>query len=403
MRTDELVLVEEEIINRMDLTQDLKEEEVCELIDTEILREGKRRHLELSSMTILRKNIYHAIRELGKLQELLEDPEITEIMVNGTEPVFVEKKGRLSQIPVRFETEEKLCHVIWQIAAGCNRTVNEARPIMDGRLKDGSRVNVVLPPVALNGPVLTIRRFPEKPITMEQLIRFSSISREAAELLASLVKAGYNILVSGGTGSGKTTALNALSAFIPSEERVITIEDSAELQLQGLPNLVRLETRVASVEGCQEITIRDLICTSLRMRPTRLIVGEVRGKEAIDMLQSVNVGHCGMTTIHANSIRDVVSRLETLVLMGMEIPIPAVRRQISAGFDLMVHLGRLRDGTRRVLEIAEPLPFTEGEIQFRSLYRFREMAEREGRIIGELEKVGELMQKEKLRAAGICV
>ena len=403
MRTDELVLVEEEIINRMDLTQDLKEEEVCELIDTEILREGKRRHLELSSMTILRKNIYHAIRELGKLQELLEDPEITEIMVNGTEPVFVEKKGRLSQIPVRFETEEKLCHVIWQIAAGCNRTVNEARPIMDGRLKDGSRVNVVLPPVALNGPVLTIRRFPEKPITMEQLIRFSSISREAAEFLASLVKAGYNILVSGGTGSGKTTALNALSAFIPPEERVITIEDSAELQLQGLPNLVRLETRVASVEGCQEITIRDLIRTSLRMRPTRLIVGEVRGKEAIDMLQSVNVGHCGMTTIHANSIRDVVSRLETLVLMGMEIPIPAVRRQISAGFDLMVHLGRLRDGTRRVLEIAEPLPFTEGEIQFRSLYRFREMAEREGRIIGELEKVGELMQKEKLRAAGICV
>lgn len=403
MRTDELVLVEEEIINRMDLTQDLKEEEVCELIDTEILREGKRRHLELSSMTILRKNIYHAIRELGKLQELLEDPEITEIMVNGTEPVFVEKKGRLSQIPVRFETEEKLCHVIWQIAAGCNRTVNEARPIMDGRLKDGSRVNVVLPPVALNGPVLTIRRFPEKPITMEQLIRFSSISREAAELLASLVKAGYNILVSGGTGSGKTTALNALSAFIPPEERVITIEDSAELQLQGLPNLVRLETRVASVEGCQEITIRDLIRTSLRMRPTRLIVGEVRGKEAIDMLQSVNVGHCGMTTIHANSIRDVVSRLETLVLMGMEIPIPAVRRQISAGFDLMVHLGRLRDGTRRVLEIAEPLPFTEGEIQFRSLYRFREVAEREGRIIGELEKVGELTQKEKLRAAGICV
>ena len=403
MRTDELVLVEEEIINRMDLTQDLKEEEVCELIDTEILREGKRRHLELSSMTILRKNIYHAIRELGKLQELLEDPEITEIMVNGTDPVFIEKGGRLLQISVRFETEEKLCHVIWQIAAGCNRTVNEARPIMDGRLKDGSRVNVVLPPVALNGPVLTIRRFPEKPITMEQLIRFSSISREAAELLASLVKAGYNILVSGGTGSGKTTALNALSAFIPPEERVITIEDSAELQLQGLPNLVRLETRVASVEGCQEITIRDLIRTSLRMRPTRLIVGEVRGKEAIDMLQSVNVGHCGMTTIHANSIRDVVSRLETLVLMGMEIPIPAVRRQISAGFDLMVHLGRLRDGTRRVLEIAEPLPFTEGEIQFRSLYRFREMAEREGRIIGELEKVGELMQKEKLRAAGICV
>lgn len=403
MRTDELVLVEEEIINRMDLTQDLKEEEVCDLIDAEILREKKRRHLELSSMTVLRKNIYHAIRELGKLQELLEDPGITEIMVNGTEPVFVEKGGRLWQIPVRFETEEKLCHVIQQIAAGCNRTVNEANPVMDGRLKDGSRVNVVLPPVALNGPVLTIRRFPEKVMTMEQLIHFSSISREAAEFLAALVKAGYNILVSGGTGSGKTTVLNSLSAFIPPDERVITIEDSAELQLQGLPDLVRLETRVAGVEGCKEITIRDLIRTSLRMRPSRLIVGEVRGKEAIDMLQSVNVGHCGMTTIHANSIRDVVSRLETLVLMGMEIPLPAIRRQISAGFDLMIHLGRLRDGTRRVLEIAEPLPYTEGELQFRSLYRFREVAEREGRIIGELEKVGELMQKEKLRSAGICV
>ena len=403
MRTDELVLVEEEIINRMDLTQDLKEEEVCDLIDAEILREKKRRHLELSSMTVLRKNIYHAIRELGKLQELLEDPGITEIMVNGTEPVFVEKGGRLWQIPVRFETEEKLCHVLQQIAAGCNRTVNEANPVMDGRLKDGSRVNVVLPPVALNGPVLTIRRFPEKVMTMEQLIHFSSISREAAEFLAALVKAGYNILVSGGTGSGKTTVLNSLSAFIPPDERVITIEDSAELQLQGLPDLVRLETRVAGVEGCKEITIRDLIRTSLRMRPSRLIVGEVRGKEAIDMLQSVNVGHCGMTTIHANSIRDVVSRLETLVLMGMEIPLPAIRRQISAGFDLMIHLGRLRDGTRRVLEIAEPLPYTEGELQFRSLYRFREVAEREGRIIGELEKVGELMQKEKLRSAGICV
>ena len=403
MRTDELVLVEEEIINRMDLTQDLKEEEVCDLIDAEILREKKRRHLELSSMTVLRKNIYHAIRELGKLQELLEDPGITEIMVNGTEPVFVEKGGRLWQIPVRFETEEKLCHVIQQIAAGCNRTVNEANPVMDGRLKDGSRVNVVLPPVALNGPVLTIRRFPEKVMTMEQLIHFSSISREAAEFLAALVKAGYNILVSGGTGSGKTTVLNSLSAFIPPDERVITIEDSAELQLQGLPDLVRLETRVAGVEGCKEITIRDLIRTSLRMRPSRLIVGEVRGKEAIDMLQSVNVGHCGMTTIHANSIRDVVSRLETLVLMGIEIPLPAIRRQISAGFDLMIHLGRLRDGTRRVLEIAEPLPYTEGELQFRSLYRFREVAEREGRIIGELEKVGELMQKEKLRSAGICV
>ena len=371
MRTDELVLVEEEIINRMDLTQDLKEEEVCELIDTEILKEGKRRHLELSSMTILRKNIYHAIRELGKLQELLEDPEITEIMVNGTDPVFIEKGGRLLQIPVRFETEEKLCHVIWQIAAGCNRTVNEARPIMDGRLKDGSRVNVVLPPVALNGPVLTIRRFPGKPMTMEQLIRFSSISREAAELLESLVKAGYNILVSGGTGSGKTTALNALSAFIPPEERVITIEDSAELQIRHVPNLVRMETRNANTEGEGEITISQLIKASLRMNPSRIIVGEVRGGEALDMLQAMNTGHPGsLSTGHGNSPQDMLSRLETMVLMGADLPLDAIRSQIASALDIMVHLGRLKDGSRKVLSIVEIGGYENGKVGQEVLFSY---------------------------------
>lgn len=403
MQANNTIRIQEEIIGRMDLTRHLGDDEMRELIDSEILREGKRRHLEIATMTGLRKDIYHAIRELGLLQDLIEDKRITEIMVNGTDPIFVERGGKLEQLKVRFDSKEKLCQVIQQIAAGCNRVINEASPIMDARLKDGSRVNAVLDPVALNGPVLTIRRFPESVLTMEDMIAVGSISKEAAVFLSKLVAAGCNILISGGTGSGKTTFLNALSAYIPCEERVITIEDSAELKLQGLPNLVRMETRCASTEGCREITIRDLIKTSLRMRPTRLIVGEVRGQEAIDMLQSVNVGHAGMTTLHANSVRDVVSRLETLVLMGMELPLPAIRRQIAAGFDIMIHLGRLRDGSRHVLEIAEPVMGSGDEIQMHSLYRYRECGEENGRVIGELKKTGELLHDEKLLLAGISL
>ena len=256
----------------MDLSKSMSEGEIRDSIDEEILKEGKHSCLDIRTREILRKEIYYAIRQLGILQELLDNPDITEIMVNGTEPIFVEKRGRLEQLPIAFDSIEKLNNVIQQIASDCNRVINESSPIVDARLKNGARVNAVLYPVALNGPILTIRRFPEQAITMEQLISMGSVNREVGEFLRKLVKAGYNILVSGGTGSGKTTFLNVLSGFIPPEERVITIEDSAELQLQGIPNLVRLETRNANVEGCREITIRDLIKTSLRMRPSGRII-----------------------------------------------------------------------------------------------------------------------------------
>lgn len=378
----------EDIISRMDLSKQMTEEEIWELIDEQIRLESKKQSIDVHAREQLRRNIFHAIRQLGILQELIEDPEITEIMVNGTEGIFIEKDGKLRQLESSFDTREKLRQVIWQITAGCNRVVNEASPIVDARLPDGARVNVVLDPIAINGPILTIRRFPETPITMEKLLLFGTLTEVCKDWLKEKVEEGCNILVSGGTGSGKTTFLNVLSQFIPKTERVITIEDSAELQLKTIPNLVRLETRNANVEGCREITIRDLIKTSLRMRPDRIIVGEVRGKEAVDMLQSVNVGHSAMTTVHANSVRDVVSRLETMVLMGMEIPISAIRRQIASGFDFMIHLGRLKDGSRRVLEIAEPIGFSEGEVQMRTIFQFESKGPtKNGRISGELKKV----------------
>ena len=378
----------ETMISRMDLSKQMTEEEISESIDEQIRQESKKQSIDVYVREQLRKNIFHAIRQLGILQELIEDPEITEIMVNGTAGIFIEKDGKLRQLESSFDTREKLRQVIWQITAGCNRVVNEASPIVDARLPDGARVNVVLDPIAINGPILTIRRFPEIPITMEKLLSFGTLTEICKDWLREKVEEGCNILVSGGTGSGKTTFLNVLSQFIPKTERVITIEDSAELQLKSIPNLVRLETRNANVEGCREITIRDLIKTSLRMRPDRIIVGEVRGKEAVDMLQSVNVGHSAMTTVHANSVRDVVSRLETMVLMGMEMPISAIRRQIASGFDFMIHLGRLKDGSRRVLEIAEPIGFSEGEVQMRTIFQFESRGfNKNGKILGELKKV----------------
>ena len=378
----------ETMISRMDLSKQMTEEEIWELIDEQIRQESKKQSIDVYVREQLRKNIFHAIRQLGILQELIEDPEITEIMVNGTAGIFIEKDGKLRQLESSFDTREKLRQVIWQITAGCNRVVNEASPIVDARLPDGARVNVVLDPIAINAPSLTIRRFPEIPITMEKLLSFGTLTEICKDWLREKVEEGCNILVSGGTGSGKTTFLNVLSQFIPKTERVITIEDSAELQLKSIPNLVRLETRNANVEGCREITIRDLIKTSLRMRPDRIIVGEVRGKEAVDMLQSVNVGHSAMTTVHANSVRDVVSRLETMVLMGMEMPISAIRRQIASGFDFMIHLGRLKDGSRRVLEIAEPIGFSEGEVQMRTIFQFESRGfNKNGKILGELKKV----------------
>lgn len=362
--------LEDEIVSRIDLSADLSEEEIMDLIDRELILESKRRKLDIFQREELRKSIFQSIRRFGILQDLLEDPEITEIMVNGTDGIFIEKKGKLICISRKFESKERLRKVIWQITAGCNRVVNEASPIVDARLPDGARVNVVLDPVALNGPILTIRRFPPKPIMIDDLINWGTVSKECAEFLRKEVENGSNILVSGGTGSGKTTFLNVLSNFIPSSERVITIEDSAELQLQNLPNLVRMETRNANVEGCKEITIRDLIKSSLRMRPDRIVVGEVRSKETIDMLQSINVGHSAMTTVHANSVMDVVSRLETMVLMGMDMPIQAIRGQIASGFDLFIHLGRCKDGSRRVMEIAEPISCGIEDMNMNILYRF---------------------------------
>ena len=381
--------LQELIISRLDLSRQMSEEEVRELIDREIQQESKKRHLEIHIREELSKEIFHSIRQLGILQELIENPEITEIMVNGTQGIFIEQKGKLQQLDLCFDSTEKLKNVIWQITAECNRVVNEASPIVDARLSDGARVNVVLDPIAINGPILTIRRFPPSPITMEQLLAMGSLTEECKNMLQELVQEGCNVLVSGGTGSGKTTFLNILSQFIPETERVITIEDSAELQIRNIPNLVSLETRNANVEGCREITIRDLIRTSLRMRPDRIIVGEVRGKEAVDMLQSVNVGHSAMTTVHANSVRDVVSRLETMVLMGMEMPLSAIRKQIVSGFDIMIHLGRLKDGSRRILEIAEPLEIKEGEVIMQTIYQFEQKGVlKNGMIQGTLKKVG---------------
>jgi len=337
------------------------------------------------------------------LQDLMDDPDITEIMVNGPKDIFIEKNGELSRCPQHFSNERKLGDIIQKIAAGVNRVVNEANPIVDARLADGSRVNVVLPPISLDGPTVTIRKFPKERITMERLIRLGSISKEAADYLRVLVKAGYNIFVSGGTGSGKTTMLNALSDFIPSDERVVTIEDSAELQISNIENLVRLEMRNGNVAGNHAVTIRDLIKTSLRMRPSRIIVGEVRDAASIDMLQSLNTGHNGMSTGHANSPADMLSRIETMTLLGEEIPLLAVRKQIASAIEIVIQLGRMRDKTRKVTEIAEVLACIDGEIILNPLFRFREVSETsDGMIIGELEPTGNHLQRRtKLVSAGL--
>ena len=406
MVTDRYEKCRQEITQRLrqqiDFTREVSDEEIQNMIDDMIVSSGHIYALALEERQRLSREIFHDVRRLGILQELVDAEDITEIMINGAGTIFYEKKGNLYQWEKSFESKEKLEDVIQQIVNKCNRTINEASPIVDARLENGSRVNIVLAPVALNGPVVTIRRFPENPITMEQLMAFNSISAEAAELLKKLVIAGYNIFISGGTGSGKTTFLNALSHYIPQIERIITIEDSAELQIRGIPNLVSLETRNANAEGVKEISIRDLIRTSLRMRPDRIIVGEVRGAEAIDMLQALNTGHDGsLSTGHANSAKDMLARLETMVLMGMELPLDAVRGQIASGLDIIVHLGRLRDKSRRVLEITEVTGYDDGEIQTRCLYRFEEIGEEEGRIIGSLQKENELLHTQKLLAAGL--
>lgn len=393
----------EKLAESIDYSAEKSDEEIQELIDEMLTKESKIVPLGLAERGQLRRELFHAVRKLDILQDLIDDTQITEIMINEADNIFMEKAGRLMRSDLRFESKEQLQNVIQQIVAGCNRVVNEASPIVDARLQNGSRVNIVLDPVALNGPIVTIRRFPDKPIMMEDLITYGSIDREVSMWLQKLVQAKYNIMISGGTGSGKTTFLNALSYYIPKEERVITIEDNAELQLLGLPNLVRMEKRNANVEGCSEISIRDLIKTSLRMRPDRIIVGEVRGGEAFDMMQCFNTGHDGsMSTGHANSCEDMLSRLENMILMGIEIPLVAIRQQIASGVDIIVHLGRLRDRSRRVMEITEVLGYEKDKIALQVLYRFSETGEdAEGRVQGILQKKGELSYVEKLQTAGL--
>lgn len=396
--------LKKQILEEMDLSRELSDEEMEEIVDNKIFSYSSEHYLNYKEKVELAKEIFNSLRKLDILEELTEDPKVTEIMINGKDHIFLEKNGRLFEWEKKFESKEKLEDVIQQIVSKCNRTVNEASPIVDARLQNGSRVNVVLPPVALNGPIVTIRRFPEKPIQMQDLMRFGAITGEAVSFLQNLVIAGYNIFISGGTGSGKTTFLNALSDFIPKDERIITIEDSAELQILGVPNLVRLETRNANVEGCAEISIRDLIKSSLRMRPDRLVVGEVRGAEAIDMIQAMNTGHDGsLSTGHANSAKDMLSRLETMILMGgVELPLPAIRSQLASGIDIIIHLGRLRDKSRKVLQIVEIIDYQDGEIKTSILYEFQEKGEtKDQKILGELKQVGELRHIEKLENAGL--
>lgn len=382
-------------MERLDSMWESTDEEVMELIDRLLMEEGRRLGLNLGQKSALRRELFSSIRKLDVLQELLEDSGVTEIMVNGWQHIFVEREGRISPWEKHFTSSEKLDDVIQQIAGRCNRVINTLHPIVDARLENGSRVNAVIAPAALNGPILTIRQFPKEPVTMERLLSLGSVTEEALGLLLPLVRAKYTILIGGGTGAGKTTMLNALSAFIPQDERIITIEDNAELQIQGIPNLVRLECRAANIEESQEITMADLLKTALRMRPDRIIVGEVRS-DAEELLQAVNVGAEGsMSTIHANSCTDMITRLETLVLMGINLPLPAIRRQIAAGFDIFIHLGRLRDKSRRILEICEIDGMEDGEILLNPLFLYEE--ER-----GLVQK-GKLRHREKLEKAGMTL
>lgn len=392
------------VSQRLDLTRDLSDDDIRDVI-TEIIGEKTREnYLSLQDKKDVMDGVFNSMRGLDILQPLVDDPTVTEIMINGPDNVFIEQNGKLFKKDVHFDSDEKLENVIQNIVGKVNRTVNESTPIVDARLKDGSRVNVVLPPIALNGATVTIRKFPEKPMTVEQLIAYKSVTPEVAELIHRMVKAKFNIFISGGTGSGKTTFLNALSNFIPHDERVITIEDSAELQIVGVDNLVRMETRNANMEGKGEITIRDLIKSSLRMRPERIVVGEVRGAEALDMLQAMNTGHDGsLSTGHANSSKDMLSRLETMVLSGASIPLEAIRQQIASALDIIIQLSRLRDKSRRTLEITEVVGFKDGAIVLNPLYEFVEECETpDKKIIGALKRTSNPMVNTlKFRMAGL--
>ncbi len=400
---DYIAQIQRMVSNRLDLTHDVTDQEIREMIDAVLAECARQQYLSVQEKAEIKSGVFNAMRGLDVLQPLVDDPTVTEIMINGPDDVFIEQNGRLFRKNISFGSQERLENVIQNIVSKVNRIVNESSPIVDARLQDGSRVNVVLPPIALNGPTVTIRKFPENPFTMEQLIQVGSVTEEVADLLRRMVRAKYNIFISGGTGSGKTTFLNALSNFIPHDERIITIEDSAELQIRGVDNLVRMETRNANMEGKGAITIRDLIRSSLRMRPERIVVGEVRGAEALDMLQAMNTGHDGsLSTGHANSTKDMLSRLETMVLTGADIPLEAIRQQIASAVDIIIQLSRLRDHSRRTVEITEVLGYENGEIQLNPLYRFMEEGESDdGKIIGRLVRTENPMRNtQKFRIAG---
>lgn len=402
-KEDIAVKIRRRVYEKLDMSVDISDIELKQIIELCVLEESRIGVLSIREREQLGETVFNAIRRLDIIQEILEDNTITEIMINGQKDIFLEREGKIQRWDKHFETVDRLEDIVQKIAAVSNRIVNASVPIVDTRLEDGSRVNIVLPPIALNGPVITIRKFYNVPLTMQKLISIKSITQDAALFLESAVRAKYNIFISGGTGSGKTTFLNVLSNYIPKDERVITIEDSAELQIKNVDNLVRLEARNANIEGKNEVTIRDLIRTSLRMRPDRIVVGEVRGAETLDMLQAMNTGHSGsLSTGHGNNPKDMMLRLETMVLMGMDMPIPAVRQQIVSAIDIIVHLERLRDKTRRVVQIAEIIGIKDGEIQFNPLYEFKENGEENGKVTGELCKVCKRMVRfEKMRAAGI--
>ena len=394
------------VYQNLDIARNITDDELYSVIDSCIYDASRQKIISIRQKEELRNRIYNSIKKLDILQELLENPDITEIMVNGKDNIFYEKSGYIEKWNKHFDSEQKLADIAQRIAAMSNRMVNEACPIVDTRLEDGSRVNIVLPPVAMDGPIITIRKFYDKPLTIDRLIELGSITEEAAHFLEKLVKSRYNIFISGGTGSGKTTFLNVLSDYIPDDERVITIEDSAELQLHNIKNLVRLEARMANSEGNNAVAIRDLIKSSLRMRPDRIVVGEVRGAEALDMLQAMNTGHDGsLSTGHSNSPKDMLTRLETMVLMGMNMPIDAIRTQIASAIDIIVHLARQRDKSRKVVQIAEVGDYKNGEIELTTLFRFVEKGEgKDGRILGELVRQNaDIKRTEKLKSAGITL
>ena len=385
-----------QVLNKIDITREMGDEEIRQLIREEILSLGKEKKISLEEKLSLEREVFNSLRKLDILQDLLDDDEISEIMINGWQNIFVEKNGKITKSKLTFSSEEKLYDVIQQIVSMNNRMVNESSPIVDTKLPDGSRVNVILSPVSLDHSTVTIRKFPKERITMKMLIEKSSLSQEVAEFLEKLVVSGYNIFISGPTSSGKTTFLNALTDYIPPAERVVTIEDSAELQVNGIANLVRLESRNATLEGKLEVRIRDLVKAALRIRPDRIIVGECRGAEALDMLQALNTGHDGtLSTGHGNSSYDMISRLETMVLMADDVALPlmAIDKQIASGIDIFIHLSRINKSQRKLMEVNEVIGYEDGEVKLQKLFQYES---KEGKDVWR--RVGTLKHTQKLEA-----